>query len=600
MSYFRELGNYLLKYGGIYRLQSALRRRRSAKFMANHFRHVIGLAAQGGPAIVPDTELDNGKPYFSFVVPVFNSPPKYLDDLLLSFESQQRGLAELILSDDGSTADETKSWLARHSDTKNLIVVSSSQNRGIAAATNIGIARASGRWVGLIDHDDALAPFLISQLVKALQQRPDCQFLYTDEIVTDRKLQPEAYFLKPAWDPVLLSGVNYINHLSLYKRDRLLGIGGLREKFEGSQDYDLVLRYTAELQDHEILHLPYPGYLWRRDGESYSVRQLEDATRSARKALFQHYQNSGTIEVDQAVSPNLHRVRFDIGRFGWPLVSVVIPSRDSLSLISTVLDGLTTQTDYPSLEIVVVDNGTTDEGVLALYERYRQGPTPFRAIINRESFNFSRSVNRGIAASTGEYVLLLNNDIEVLEPNWLKEMVSCFHYPRTAIVGAKLLYPDRSIQHVGVIAGLGGLAGHWFIGRDEDFPGPMGRLWVRQSLSVVTGACMLISRECLAAIAKFDEVRFGIAYNDVDYCLRAVNAGFRVVWTPFAKLIHHESASRGSDELPDKIKRFENDKKNLRNIHHTLNFEDRAFNPWLSKNHSDPAPMRLKVLPPAR
>jgi len=265
-----------------------------------------------------------------------------------------------------------------------------------------------------------------------------------------------------------------------------------------------------------------------------------------------------------------------------------------------VLDGLTTQTDYPSLEIVVVDNGTTDEGVLALYERYRQGPTPFRAIINRESFNFSRSVNRGIAASTGEYVLLLNNDIEVLEPNWLKEMVSCFHYPRTAIVGAKLLYPDRSIQHVGVIAGLGGLAGHWFIGRDEDFPGPMGRLWVRQSLSVVTGACMLISRECLAAIAKFDEVRFGIAYNDVDYCLRAVNAGFRVVWTPFAKLIHHESASRGSDELPDKIKRFENDKKNLRNIHHTLNFEDRAFNPWLSKNHSDPAPMRLKVLPPAR
>jgi GT2 family glycosyltransferase len=400
---------------------------------------------------------------------------------------------------------------------------------------------------------------------------------------------------------VLLSGVNYVNHLSLYKKDRLQKVGGLRNDFEGSQDYDLLLRYTAGLNGNEIIHLPYPGYLWRRDGDSYSIRQLDNSTHNARKALAEHYRNDdGPKEIGRAVSPNLHRVRFDVGRSEWPLVSVVIPSFNSIGLISRILDDLTSKTDYPSLEIIVVDNGTTDTDVLALYERYRHGRIPFRAIISKEPFNFSRSVNRGIAASTSNYVLLLNNDIEVIEAGWLKEMVSCFEYQNVGIVGAKLLYPDRSIQHAGVIAGLGGLAGHWFVGQEENYPGPMGRLFVRQSLSIVTGACMLISRKCLQALGPFDEKNFAIAYNDVDYCLRATKAGFRVIWTPFATLIHHESASRGSDERPDKIERFENDKKKLREIHNTQDFDDRAFNPWLSKNRSNPAPVRLKSLPPAR
>lgn len=600
-SCFKKIGHFILKYSGMCRLKSALDRRRSAKFIRNHFQHVIDLAAQDGPAVCLCMDKSDGSPLISFVVPVFNTKSEYLDDLLSSFNSQQGGLSELILSDDGSTAKETKRWLARHSDTKNLIIISNRKNRGIAATTNSGIARASGRWVGLVDHDDALAPFLISRLVKALQLNPDCQFLYTDEIITDRKLRPVDYFLKPAWDPVLLSGVNYINHLSLYRRDRLLKIGALREGFEGSQDYDLLLRYTADLQDNEILHLPYPGYLWRRDGKSYSAKLMQDSTRNARKALAQHYRNDGeTIEIDEAVSPNLHRVRFDIGKSKWPLVSVVIPNRNAISLISTVLDSITSRTDYPLLEIIVVDNGTTDKDVLALYERYRQGHVLFRAIMSKEPFNFSRSVNRGIAAASGEYVLLLNNDIEVLEAGWLKEMVSCFRYPQTGIVGAKLLYPNHSLQHAGVIAGLGGLAGHWFIGREADFPGPMGRLWVRNSLSVVTGACMLLSRKCLKTIGEFDEDRFAVAYNDVDYCLRAVNAGFRIVWTPFAKLLHRESASRGSDELPENIARFEKDKESLREVHHTSDFNDRAFNPWLSRSHSEPFPMRLKALPPPR
>jgi O-antigen biosynthesis protein len=597
-SSFQTIANFIQKHCGHAGLKAALDRRHAVQFTRNHFKHVIDLAAQDGPALDLPIGTGNGSPLISFVVPVHNARPAYLDDLLSSFNSQQIGLSELVLSDDGSTTNATKRWLLRHSNTKNLTIVSNRQNRGIAAATNSGIARASGRWIGLLDHDDALAPFLVSRLAKALHLKPNCKFLYTDEIITDRKLRPVDYFFKPAWDPVLLSGVNYINHLSLYMRDRLLKIGGLRDGFEGSQDYDLLLRYTADLHDKEIVHLPYPGYLWRRDGKSYSSNFMEVATRNARKALAQHYQNGDEpIEIDQAVSPDLHRVRFDLARSSWALVSVVIPNRNAISLISSVLDSITSKTDYPQLEIIIIDNGTGDPEVLALYERYRQGQVPFRTIISREPFNFSRSVNRGLAAASGDYVLLLNNDIEVLDAGWLKEMVSCFQYPSTGIVGAKLLYPNRTLQHAGVIVGLGGLAGHWFGGLDEDFPGPMGRLWVRQSFSAVTGACMLISRTCVNRVGPFDEARFPIAYNDIDYCLRAASAGFRVVWTPFAKLLHHESASRGSDELPENVERFERDKEALREVHQTLNYDDPTYNPWFSRNHSNPTPVWLNVLP---
>ncbi len=462
-------------------------------------------------------------------------------------------------------------WLDSHAAGANVTILRNRENLGIAAATNRGIAQATGRWIGLVDHDDALAPFAVVQIAKAWALSPACQFLYTDEIVADRNLRPVDYFLKPAWDPVLLSGVNYINHLSLYRRDRLLKIGGLRDEFQGSQDYDLLLRYTSGLGADDILHLPYPAYLWRRDGTSFSAKFIDLATSNARRALAENYaQEQGPAVIDQAMTPDLHRVRFDLMRTAWPLVSIVIPSRDALPLISQILGSLTKLTDYPALEIIIIDNGSRDPEVLRLYEHYRQGRVPFTASIHEEPFNFSRSINRGIAMAKGDLILLLNNDIEVLEGNWLKEMVSCFDYPDTGIVGAKLLYPDRTLQHVGVIAGLGGLAGHWFIGRDEDFPGPMGRFRVRQSLSVVTGACMLLSRACIERVGYFDEKVFGIAYNDVDYCLRAIGLGMRVVWTPFATLVHHESASRGSDETAENIARFRRDQQNLRERHRTM------------------------------
>jgi GT2 family glycosyltransferase len=400
---------------------------------------------------------------------------------------------------------------------------------------------------------------------------------------------------------VLLSGVNYINHLSCYRRDRLLALGGLRAGYEGSQDYDLLLRYVRDLDDDEIKHLPYPAYLWRRSASAFSSQFINQATANARRALADRYRwGEAEPAVDEALTKTLHRVRFDELKTLWPRVSVIIPNKDSFPLISRLLADLTSRTSYPDFEIIVVDNGTTDPKVLDLYANSKEGKIPFRCDIEPAPFNFSRQVNRGIAVATGELVLLLNNDIEVIKGDWLREMVSCFSYPDTGIVGARLLYPNGRIQHAGVIIGLRGLAGHWFIGQRQSIPGPMARLHVRQSLTAVTGACMLVSRACLDTIGSFDETEFAIAYNDVDFCLRAVAKGFRVVWTPFATLNHHESATRGSDENRANRARFQRDKEKLRRRHNTETFSDRAFSPWYSRDRSDAEPILLLRLPEAR
>ena len=569
------------------------------KHVADHFASVVRLAERSAPR-VPAALVQDG-PFISFVVPAYNTPETYLNDLLDSFYRQPRGSAELILCDDGSTSDQTLSWLSLHEHQVDIQIVRNTRNRGIALATNSAIGVARGKWIGFVDHDDALTPCAVQLIAQVAQEYPDCKFIYTDEVVTDENLKPVAYFLKPAYDEVLLSGVNYINHLSCYRRDRLLALGGLRAGYEGSQDYDLLLRYVSELDPAEIKHIPYPAYRWRRSTGAFSSQFLRQSIASARKSLAERYcYEDASPPLDEAISKTLHRVRFDKVKARWPRVSIIIPNRDSFVLISRILADLTTRICYPEFEIIVIDNGTVDSRVLEFYAKMQHGTVPFRCEIEPAPFNFSRQVNRGIALASGELILLLNNDIELMGGDWLREMVSCFRYPDTGIVGARLLYPNRRLQHAGVIIGFRGLAGHWFVGQRESYPGPMARLHVRQSLTAVTGACMLISRTCIEKVGTFDEQEFPIAYNDIDFCLRAVSKGFRVVWTPFATLIHHESATRGSDDAPANRARFERDKQNLRRRHGTGTFEDRAFNPWYTRDRSEPSTVLLDQLPKAR
>jgi GT2 family glycosyltransferase len=527
--------------------------------------------------------------WLSIVVPVYNALPRYLDDLLRSFENQNEKDAELILSDDGSTSLETQLWYERQKHRTNVTMIMSNRNSGIAGATNAGLRMAKGTWIALLDHDDVIAPYALIMIKRTLEKNPTAEFLYTDELIVDDNLRIKGAFLKPAYDPVLLDGVNYINHFSVYRRSRLEKINYIREGFDGSQDYDLLLRYLDGLPQEHILHLPYPAYWWRQNVNTFSHTFIDKATVNARRALDERFARIGQqVNVGPALAETLHKVTFSPPPMGWPKISVIIPNKNSFALISQILEDVFQRTDYPALEVLVIDNGTKDRDVIALYERYASDHSNFFFHISDEDFNFSRAINKGMKFATGEHFLLLNNDIQVIEVDWLKEMVSCLAYEKTGIVGAKLLYPNNKIQHVGVIAGFGGLAGHWYLNKSANYGGPMNRLHVRNSMTCVTAALMLISGDCAKSIGAWDEENFVVAYNDVDYCLRAYKAGFRIIWTPFACLYHHESASRGSDMVGEKQVRFEREKNNLRRIHKTANFNDPTLNPAYSRNKSEP------------
>ncbi len=561
-----------------------------------HFVHACALA---GRELKGKFEDAPKTPLISFVSPLYNTPANYLDDLIASFRRQAPGYAELVLSDDGSTSAETAKWLTAHESEPGLVVLRNGVNRGIAAASNAGVAVARGRWIAFIDHDDAVAPHAVGVIARAIEHNPSARFFYTDELIADRHLRGLDFFDKPAFDDVLLSGVNYINHLSIYARDLIEAVGAFREGYDGSQDYDLLLRVLKRLKREEVRHIPYPAYIWRRDGRSYSVKFIEKATANARRALAEAYAwKGGSAEVDPAILPDLHRVRLDL-QAPKPKVSIVVPNRDAFRLLSVLTEGLFGATHYRDFELIVVDNGSTDPDTLALYERLRARPN---FVLDREpaDFNFSRQINRGVALAKGEAILLLNNDIEVISPDWLAEMVGCLAYPDVGIVGARLLYPAGDLQHAGVAVGLGGLAGHWYLHRPADFPGPMGRLAVRSTLSAVTGACMLITRACLDAVGPFDEVNFAVAYNDIDYCLRARRSGFRTVYTPFATLIHHESATRGRDDRGPNWPRFLRDQAALIERHATDVFLDPALSPWRDRDSAEPQRIALDALPPAR
>ena len=538
-----------------------------------------------------------GEPLISFVVPVYNTQPEYLNDLLASFEAENAPYAELILVDDGSTSAPTKEAFAGLAGLRGVRFTQLASNRGIAAATNAGIETARGDWVSFIDHDDTFIPGAIAIIAQAITDHPAALFFYTDEVVTNVDLKRIGSFCKPAYDSVMLSGLNYINHFSVFRRSRLADIGGLSLDCEGSQDYDLLLRYLAGAQAGSVVHIPFLAYAWRRGEESYSSIFRERSVANARRALKRAYAiRRDEVEVEAAADTNLHRVRFPTAPK--PLVSIVIPNRDSYALITRLVADLQTRTDYADYEIIISDNGTRDPEVLAFYEAHRSDR--FHVDILQEPFNFSRMCNRGVQRAKGEVFLFLNNDIEVIAPDWLSEMVECLAFESTGIVGAKLLYPNGNIQHAGVMVGLGEAAGHWYVDADANEPGPMGRLAVRQTIGAVTGACMLVTRACFEAASGFDEDVFPIAYNDVDLCVRARHLGYRTVWTPFATLYHHESASRGSDEEGENNTRLRQDMLRLQERHGTKTLVDDAYSPFYDRRYSRPHLIVQPALPQPR
>ncbi|SEI19041.1 glycosyltransferase [Tardiphaga sp. OK245] len=520
-------------------------------------------------------------PIISVVMPVYETPVEILREAIDSVVNQLYPHWELCVADDASKAPHVRKLLDAYMQQDGRIKCSFRESNGhISAASNSALALATGDYVALLDHDDVLSEHALYMVVEAIQRHPDADVFYSDEDKLSAAGKRSDPHFKPDWSPELFYGQNYLNHLTVYKRSAIEQTGGFRLGFEGSQDYDLALRVISSTRQ-PIVHIPHVLYHWRifKGAGTMSSQNLGKATNAARRALVEHFAGLDIPVVVDDVNGSFHRV-VRPNPANWPKISVVIPTRDYLDVLEIVIDGLRTKTDYPDLEIVIADNDSTHPETLTYLASLKEQGV--RIIECKGAFNYSDINNKAIAVSTGELALLLNNDISMLDAGWLKEMARYFIDPKIGIVGPKLLYPDGTLQHAGVTIGLGGVAGHRCVGYPGDEPGRFGRLALAQDVSCVTGACLLIRRSLFDEVGGLDAHNLPVAFNDVDLCLRVQEAGYRIIWTPYAVLTHHESKSRGSDLAGEKLVRFQREVQFMRTKWGKRLVSDPFFNPNLS------------------
>jgi GT2 family glycosyltransferase len=568
--------------------------------IALHYRKWVeqfdALSAHDRKEIAEHIQRFPNRPVISVVMPVYDTPENVLREALDSVLKQIYPHWELCIADDASKAPHVRKILEAYSRQDSRIKCTYRESNGhISAASNSALALATGDYVALLDHDDVLAEHALYMVAEAILRHPTADVFYSDEDKLDADGERCDPHFKPDWSPSLFYGQNYLNHLTTYKRSAVTKVGGFRVGFEGSQDYDLALRVVAATAG-PVVHIPYVLYHWRIfDGAgTMSSDNLHKATAAARRALAEYFSGLGTAITVEPVLGSFNRiVRPDPA--AWPKISVIIPTRDYLDVLKVAVDGLEHRTDYPDLEIIIADNESSQPETLSYFSQLKE--RGIQVVACDGVFNYSDINNRAVAASTGDYVLLLNNDISMIEAGWLKEMLQYFVDPEVGIVGAKLLYPDGTLQHAGVVLGIGGVAGHRYVRYPGDEPGTFGRLALAQDIGAVTGACLLIRRTIFYDVGGLDAANLAVAFNDIDLCMRVRAAGYRVVWTPFAVLEHHESKSRGSDLTGAKADRFRLEMRFMRAKWGSQLLRDPFFNPNLSLDTVTPAlasPPRLQ------
>lgn len=527
------------------------------------------------------------QPLISVVLPVYNPELKVLAAAIESVERQLYERWELCLADDASTDPGVRPFLEEKARGDARIKVTFREKNGhISACSNSAIQLATGEWCALLDQDDEFAENALAHIALEIDRHPEAGLIYSDEDKIDAAGVRSNPFFKPDWNPELFLGQNFINHLGVYRTALLRAIGGFREGFEGSQDYDLALRCIENLEPAQVRHVPRILYHWRAvAGSLAAVADAKPyAKEAARRAIDDHLRRQEIVGRVEACPENVesHRVVYAVSEPP-PKVSIVIPMRDRVELIERCIASIREGTDYPSIEFVVVDNGSTDRKTLE-FLRTIQEASGTQIVRDDAPFNFSRLINRGAAAATGTVLAFLNNDIEADEPGWLQEMVSHAARPRIGAVGARLWFPDGTLQHGGVVLGLGGVAGHAFPRIPRGHAGYFNRAYLQQNCSAVTGACMVVRREIFEEAGGFDEVNLGISFNDVDFCLRLRAAGRQNVWTPYANLIHHESASRGHQRTREEQAQFTREATYMQQKWGFELLHDPIYNPNLSLN----------------
>lgn len=512
----------------------------------------------------------SSRPVISVVMPVYNTPERWLRRAIESVREQSYPHWELCIADDASPQPHVRPLLEQYArDDQRIKVVFREKNGHISAASNSALELVTGEFVALLDHDDELTPNALFEVAALLEAKPATDFIYSDEDKIDEDGRRHEPYFKPDFLPDLFHSQNYTSHLTVYRTTVVRDAGGFRAGYEGSQDWDLALRVVGRIDASRIRHIPRVLYHWRAIPGSTALMISEKSypLEAARRALTDHFARLGQ-PVELSVVPGDHwRVKYPLPAQP-PLVSLIIPTRNGLKFLQRCIDSIIEQTTYPNYEVLVVDNGSDDPATLAYLASLANGTHPLlasrqngkrpgvRVLPYAKPFNYSAINNFAVKHAAGALVGLLNNDLEVITPGWLDEMVAQAVRPEIGCVGAMLYYPNDTVQHAGAVIGLGGVAGHAF----RDFPrgtdGKFNRARLVQNYSAVTAACLVIRKETYERVGGLDETELAVAFNDIDFCLKVRAAGYRNLWTPFAELYHHESATRGTDDTPEKEDRF--------------------------------------------
>jgi glycosyltransferase involved in cell wall biosynthesis len=495
------------------------------------------------------------QPKVSVIMPVFNPAPDFLRAAIDSVRGQLYPNWELCIADDCSPDGAVAEILAEYEAADPRIKVARrAENGHISATCNTALSLATGDWVTCLDHDDVLAEHALALAVTALADHPEAGIVYSDEDKLDGGGARQEPYFKPDFDPLLLLGQNFLNHVCLLRRDLVTEVGGYREGYEGSQDWDLVLRVTELLTPDRVVHVPHVLYHWRSHAGSTasSVSAKPYAVDAGRRAVIDHLARTGRSgRVTRIPKSGHNRVTWDVPDPA-PLVSIIVPTRDG-TLLQRCIDSVLAFTTYPNFEVVVVDNSSR---TLPTLEYLRGNDDRVTVIRDERPFNYSAINNAAVRKTSGTMVCLLNDDTEIIAGDWLTELVGHVLQPGVGAAGAKLYYDDGRIQHAGVVLGMLGVAGHSHRMFDRLSPGYFGRLQVAQNLSAVTAACVVVRREAWDQVGGLDEQNLPIAFNDVDFGLRLREAGWGVVWSPYAELFHHESVSRGPDDTGPRATAF--------------------------------------------
>lgn len=538
-----------------------------------------------------NTVFENN-PKISVLVPLYNTPSKYLSEMILSVQGQTYKNWELCLVDGSDEAHpDVFDTVNKFLKTDNRIKYKKlEKNLGIAQNTNECIALSAGEYISLFDHDDLLHPSALFCVVQAINNE-NADFIYTDEVtfINDSVKKLTTIHYKSDFAPDTLRSYNYICHLTTFKKALLEKTGGFREECDGSQDYDLILRLTEQAE--KIVHIPEILYFWRghKNSTAQDINSKPYIMNAAHKALKDHLQRlniKGTVENSHYASA--YRIKYEIE--GAPLVSIIIANKDQKATLENCINSIYEKTTYSNFEIIIVENNSAEEETFAYYKALEEKHKNLSVVYWKDKFNYSAINNFGFEYAKGEHILLLNNDVEIISENWIDEMLMFAQRQDVGAVGAMLYYPDDTIQHAGVIVGLGGVAGHAHKNLKRGELGYMIRASIPQNFSAVTFACVMIPSKVYRETGGLDD-KFQVAFNDVDMCMRIREKGYLIVFTPYAELYHYESKSRGEEDTPEKVKRFNSEINRFKerwqeqlekgdpyyNPHLTLDYEDFSF-----------------------